>query len=130
MSTASSIIVRLLEPTEWEIWRAIRLNALQTDAVAFGKAYEEECDLPDTFWQDFRNCGRYVFGAFKDDDLVGCVGMFGLTQTKLKHKAQLYSMYVDASVRSCGVGAKLIQAVVKQAKDIPGVMQVRIIFIP
>ena len=57
------------------------------------------------------------FGGFADGDLVGLAGLQMRTGAKERHKARLFSMYVDAAHRGSGLAQQLIEAVIAGARE-------------
>ncbi len=110
-----SFSIRILEPTEWALWKDLRLEALQKSPESFGAALEDELELSDTKWQE-KFLNDTVFGAFKDDELVGCVCFTHIQGCKRKHKGFVSGMYVRPEARGKGVGDSLMQAVIAHAK--------------
>lgn len=53
-------------------YKAIRLQALQTDPGVFRRSYKEEAAMPDEFWsQRLTNPKGTIFGLFNDAELIG-----------------------------------------------------------
>jgi hypothetical protein len=67
--------IRLLESNDWQAFKALRLEALSLHPEAFGSSFEEESKLTDeAFQHGYNNCN--IFGAFVDDELIGCAGFY------------------------------------------------------
>ena len=68
--------IRRLLPYEAEAYRAIRLEALQTEPGIFGNSYAKESDFPDEQWQArVSNPHGAVFGLYHGEELVGLTGI-------------------------------------------------------
>ena len=63
-----------------------------------------------------RRASRGSAGS-RDGDLVGLVGLQIRTGAKERHKARLFSMYVDAAHRGSGLAQQLIEAVIAGARE-------------
>ncbi len=110
------IEVRQLTEDDAEIYREIRLQALEHHPEAFQATYESVADLPlDAFRQRLR---RYaLFGGFIDGALCGFVGFFPLKNPKISHKGLMWGMYVKEEARGSGLAEKIVDAVVDYARD-------------
>ncbi|MEM9074769.1 MAG: GNAT family N-acetyltransferase [Myxococcota bacterium] len=66
-----------------------------------------------------------VFGAFVDG-LVGMVGVYRFERRKVRHRAEIWGMFVDANARGKGIGAALLDRAIGHARGIDGVTQLRL----
>jgi len=109
------IEVRQLTEDDAEIYREIRLQALELHPEAFQATYESAADLPlDAFRQRLR---RYaLFGGFIDGTLCGIVGFLPLKNPKISHKGLIWGMYVKEEARGSGLAEKILDAVVDYAR--------------
>ncbi len=109
------IEVRRLAEDDAEIFRAIRLEALERHPETFQATYESAADLPlDAFKQRLRQYA--LFGGFKDGKLRGIVGFFPLKNPKIGHKGILWGMYVAEEARGTGLAEAMVEAVVAYAR--------------
>ena len=69
-----------------------------------------------------------LFGAFHDDVLSGSAGVHVYPRLKQRHKAQLWGVYVDPSLRGRGVGAALVRAAIAHARTRVAVLQLSVQF--
>lgn len=108
--------VRRLTEEDAEIYREIRLEALEHHPEAFQATYESVADLPlDAYRQRLR---RYaLFGGFIDGKLCGFVGFFPLKNPKISHKGLMWGMYVDEGSRGSGLAQKMVEAVLDHARE-------------
>ena len=101
-----------------DAYRRVRLDALRLHPDAFGSAYEDEAVLDRAqFAERLAAPGFTRFGGFADGDLVGLAGLQMRTGAKERHKARLFSMYVDAAHRGSGLAQQLIEAVIAGARE-------------
>jgi ribosomal protein S18 acetylase RimI-like enzyme len=108
--------IRILQESDYQIWKAIRLEAVKAHPEAFGSSYEEESLYSDEdFKQDLTKSN--IFGAFSKNGLIGIVGFFKLKPLKMQHRGTMFSMYIKLEYRGQGAAAQLIQAVINHARQ-------------
>src|SRR5689334_2850210 len=115
--------IRLLNQEDWHSWKNLRLEALQKAPEAFGSSFEEESDWPDEkFKLSLKN--SHIFGAFIDDQLIGCAGFYILDSLKGRHKGIFWGMYVKPKQRGSGVADSLVKTIITYAK--PHIIQLHL----
>jgi len=100
------------------------LSAYAAAADAFTSTPEERAIEPESWWRSRiadPNGLSVAFGAFDGHELVGTVTLEFASKPKIRHKAHLAAMFVQESVRGCGVGRALVQAALAAARERPGV---------
>jgi RimJ/RimL family protein N-acetyltransferase len=112
-------MIRRLEPSDVDTFRAVRLDALRLHPEAFGAAYEDEAALDrGQFVERLATPGLVRFGAFDEHgSMVGLIGLVIRSGAKQRHKAFLFSMYVDAAHRGTGLAQQLVEAVIAAARE-------------
>lgn len=119
------IKIRLLNENDAEEYKEKRIEALQNHPEAFSSSVEEELEYSlEVHASRLRAVNAYTFGAFKEDKLVGLVTLVTEIKRKLKHRSDIFAMYVTPQVRRHGVGKQLMNAAIEKAKEIGGVEQV------
>jgi len=109
--------IRILTPDDAVAFRRVRLDALRLHPEAFLSAYEDEVQLSlEQFTERLTTPGVTRFGGFAGEELVGLVGLNCRTGAKERHKAHLFSMYVDAAHRSSGLSSQLVTSVIDAAR--------------
>ncbi|MEO6795510.1 MAG: GNAT family N-acetyltransferase [Candidatus Dormibacter sp.] len=99
------VVVRRLEPSDWQLFREIRLRALAESPAAFGSTLAEASRLGEADWRE-RLAGRAQFMAIRGPDALGTAAGIATDAG-----AELISMWVDPRARGHGVGDRLVGAV-------------------
>lgn len=119
------IKIRLLNDNDAEEYKEKRIEALQNHPEAFSSSVEEELEYSiEVHASRLRAVNAYTIGAFEEDKLVGVVTLVTEIKRKLKHRSDIFALYVTPQVRRHGVGKQLMNAAIEKAKEIGGVEQV------
>lgn len=118
--------IRRLVESEWEAYRALRLEALVNDPEAFGADLTETKARPPESWINRLkpNPNAFLLGAWEGSQLVGMVGFMRADGPKDQHKGNLYSMYVTPAFRRGGTGRMLVKALLEAVRQLDGVSKV------
>ncbi|MGV8984359.1 GNAT family N-acetyltransferase [Clostridium sp.] len=127
------LIRKLIEVDAKQFW-ALRLRGLREEPQAFGVSYEEELNTPiDKLISRFSSEiifpleENFIMGAFNEnDDMVGVVGFRRGTRIKLKHKSNIWGMYVVPEFRQMGTGKLLVAELLNSAKTLEGLEQINL----
>lgn len=113
--TVANIQIRKLLPSDAGAYRDIRLEALAKNPEAFGSSFESE-SAETLAWFEDRLSGSEVFGAVRDDRLLGVAGYYLQQGPKRAHKATLWGMYVRPQARNMALGRRLAEVVIEAAR--------------
>ncbi len=116
-----SIVIRPVRETDAEQYRALRLQALREHPEAFGADYAQNEARPMDYWRALMQRGQgndqqITFVAEQGDKLCGMMVIVRGDSPKTAHSANIYSVFVDPSVRGQGVATRLIEACLAWAK--------------
>ncbi len=117
------IEVGRLQPERWEEYRALRMEALQSDPTAFGSSVEDEVPLSEAEWE--RRAENTLF-AFSDGKPVGMIAVVTSTRQKTKHVADIFGVYVRSSERRKGIGKILLESALKEIAKNPDVEKIKL----
>lgn len=106
------MIIRPLLQSEFERFKALRLDALKSDPDAFGETFEEASRLSDAEWSDklsrILTSGDAIFVAEVEGEFVGMCGV-GEDRTR-RGDAFVWGVFVKKPYRKSGAGSRLMDA--------------------
>jgi len=110
----SNVTVRSLQPTEWPLYRALRLRALRDSPDAFATTYSEAHSRTDTDWRNrlaaMSTAHDLALVAELESTSVGLVWV--RIDPATPDTAHLYQMWVAPECRSRGVGKALLDTAI------------------
>ena len=121
--------IRLLTSADAQPYWTLRLEALKNHPEAFLSSYEESVRRKNAVEQtaeNFTTKGNYTFGAFDQAELIGVVTLLQEERKKIRHRANIFAMYVSPSKRGAGLGKALMMAAIQKAKSIEGIEQINL----
>ncbi|MDQ0414002.1 ribosomal protein S18 acetylase RimI-like enzyme [Mesobacillus stamsii] len=119
--------IRKLTGEDAESYRTLRLEALLKNPESFSSSFEDENGNEAAHYRErLENALTYTFGAFDEDQLVGVVTLVPEGKVKLKHKANIFAMYVTPSQRIRGIGKALVKTAIQQATQLNSVEQIHL----
>lgn len=119
------IKIRLLNEHDAKAYKEKRIEALQNHPEVFSSSVEEELEYSiEVHASRLRASNAYTFGAFEGAKLVGVVTLVTEMKRKLRHRSDIFAMYVAPEVRRYGVGKQLLESAIAKAKEMDEVEQV------
>ncbi|MDQ0483767.1 GNAT family N-acetyltransferase [Guptibacillus hwajinpoensis] len=119
--------IRRLTADDAEAYYELRLEALKKNPEAYAASYEEAIQKDDPIEQTARNMkSGFTFGAFEGKDLVGVVTLVRGSGMKVRHKADLFAVYVTPEQRGKGVGRDLLSHVLEFARSLDGLLKLSV----
>lgn len=112
---AEAYTLRRFLPDDWQDYRAIRLEALQTESHFFGTGYEEELNETEEQWRKrlSHSIGAY-WGLFYETECVGLTGIW--PRQKENDTLLLRSSYIRSQHRGMGLSGLFYTARIEWAK--------------
>jgi RimJ/RimL family protein N-acetyltransferase len=116
----AAVSIRPLLPGDWQLYRTIRLQALQTDPRCFSSTFARENANADQKWQNqLDNPDVGTFGLFCDQNIIGLTGI-GIKRDDLtKRWARLWGSWIAPAHRGCGYSDLLYTARLDWARAHP-----------
>jgi RimJ/RimL family protein N-acetyltransferase len=112
---AASAVIRLLDPSDVDAFRRIRLEALHAEPAAYASKAEDWETLSADEWRR-RLTDNPVFAAFFDGEPVGIMGLMQQRSSKMTHRATIIMVYVRESQRRTGVATALLKSLTDWAR--------------
>lgn len=108
--------IKQFQPTAWKSYKAIRLEALQTNPEMFGSNYEKESAYADEQWVSFlEKDSRGLFGLFYEGELLGLTAI--AQKPTDSDTAILYASFIHPAHRGNGLSKLFFTARINWAKD-------------
>jgi RimJ/RimL family protein N-acetyltransferase len=116
------INIRKLNEDDWQIFRSVRLKALQSDPSVFGSNYQKESQATESDWRErLRTDDAAVFLVY---DGAGTLGMTGIAIDRndpTKKQAILWGSWLEPHARGKGLSQMMYKARIDWATEHPTV---------
>ncbi|AZF03970.1 GNAT family N-acetyltransferase [Pseudomonas sp. R5-89-07] len=114
------MIIRRLNACDADAYRALMLEAYGAYPQAFTSSVAERAAMPLNWWQKrLDNPLDCVLGGFDGARLAGIVGLAYEPREKARHKVTLFGMYVTQASQHKGMGRRLVEAALVEARRQP-----------
>jgi ribosomal protein S18 acetylase RimI-like enzyme len=120
---AAGISVRNLVPGDAGVYRALMLRGYSEHPTAFTSAFEERAVKPPDWWaKRLADPTTATIGAFDlGDALIGTVRLEVFQRQRERHKIHLAAMYVMRDYANKGVGRRMMDDSLVEARKFDGV---------
>lgn len=121
--------IRILQECDAQLYQEVRLSALKLNPEAFGSTYEREVGFSlETVKERVKPTGdKYIVGAFDDGkSLVGMVTFVRESNLKIRHKGNVFGMYIAPDNRGQGLGKSLMKELIRRAQECDGLEQLNL----
>jgi ribosomal protein S18 acetylase RimI-like enzyme len=114
-------MIRLLSGRDAPAFRDLRLLSLQTDPIAFLSSFEYESQFSIEFFQsrivaNTRLPHYGYFGNFDQDKLLGYIQLSPEFLPKLRHRANIYELYIHPEQRRRHLAEDLLNHIINVSK--------------
>ncbi len=114
------LMIRALGADDAEAYRALMLEAYGAYPQAFTSSVAERAAMPLSWWQKrLDHPLDRLLGGFDGEQLAGIVGLAFEPREKARHKVTLFGMYVTHAHQQKGVGRRLVEAALLEARQHP-----------
>lgn len=129
--TDSPARIAQIAPADLSAYKNLRDEALRLYPDAFDADLESERARPPESYLGRLGLGEtlggsFLIGAWLGSELVGMIGLERQSQQKLRHTAELNSMMVHPRYTGQGVGIRLVEAAIAQARQAIGLEQIMV----
>ncbi|WPN99407.1 GNAT family N-acetyltransferase [Pseudomonas sp. MUP55] len=112
--------LRPLTAGDAQAYRALMLEAYGAYPQAFTSSVAERAALALSWWQKrLDHPLDCVLGGFDGERLAGIVGLAYEPREKARHKVTLFGMYVTQAYQHRGLGRRLVEAALEEARRQP-----------
>ena len=114
--TKDGFVLKRFLPSDWQVYKSIRLEALQTNPEMFGSSYLKESQYDDTEWQSILlNEERGFFGLYDGQEIIGVTGTALVKEDKTQ--AVLIASFIRPEYRGMGLSALFYEARLDWARE-------------
>lgn len=115
------MMIRRLCPDDLPAYRKLRLECIEANPSAVSFSYEEESALPLDQMRERLVCSpdQALFGVFDDANLMAMAGFRREPRSKIRHRGDIFGVYVAPAARGTGVSRKLLEALLDHVRTIP-----------
>jgi ribosomal protein S18 acetylase RimI-like enzyme len=108
--------IRRIKANEWEVFKSLRLTALQQDGNQFGQSYEQVKDYSDDRWKEetkkaAESADFFLVLAFEVDKPIGITGC-----VRTPDFGKIFTVWVGPAYRGKGIGRLLISTIMAIAR--------------
>src|SRR3989344_3914002 len=123
--------IRLLNESDAEGFRTLRLQSLLNDSLAWTSSYEEEINLPIfSFSQKLRSATSSpvfgYYGVFENEKLIAYAQLSSHYYLKKAHVATLFDVLVSEKYRNKSVGSTLLKFIFVKVKSTGSIEQIEL----
>jgi GNAT superfamily N-acetyltransferase len=105
------MFVKKFNENDWQVYKAIRLEALSRHEDVYGGSFAGEAALGDDYWQDaLARDEQAFFGLYDKGILVGSAGVYTDRDDKTGRTAKLVGGYIREAYRGQGLSRLLYEA--------------------
>jgi len=120
--------IKLLTANNAKAYQKCRLDALRLEPEAFGADYTIRKEKPLSHFEQRVNYkpNYFIMGAFIQNELIGTIGFYAETIPKLKHRGNIWGVFVYPQHRQKGVAKAIFKATLKEVKKLSEIKQIHL----
>lgn len=121
--------IRYLTSADAEDYWLLRLEALQQNPEAFATTYEDAIGRTEPIKRvatNLESSTSVTLGAYVENELVGVMTLAKEDLEKMRHKVNLFAVYVTPRMRGHKIGDALLSEVIQAAKQLPDVEKINL----
>lgn len=125
----SPVMVRVLTAEDAEEYWRIRLEALETEPLAFTESAAEHraTTVATTAARLNPSVDKFMLGAFVDGRLVGTTLFRRLERKQNRHRAGIHAVYVKPEFRGKAVARAMFEELLRKARLVDGIEQLELV---
>ncbi len=100
---SGSFHIRQLAESESALYKAMRIESIQTEPTLFRQSFPPEIELSDMDWAERIRYPRIVFGLFENEKMIGITSMLLLN----KEEAYFGQSFIQPQYRKLGLSSLL-----------------------
>jgi ribosomal protein S18 acetylase RimI-like enzyme len=118
---SDAVVIRPLATADLADYKRLRDAMLAAHPEAFtsdadSEAVKDPLDYLQRLGLDRHDGGQFVLGAWHDTRLLGAIGCEREERLKVRHTGHIIGMMVRAEARGRGIGARLLEACIAEAR--------------
>lgn len=119
--------IKLLSVLDWQEYKEIRLESLESDPIAFGSNLSVMKELTEEKWKEKLSSDRHkVYAVQINGKIISIIAVLYFLDERIKHAVNLQSVYTKEEFRGKGIATKLLQYVLDILKKDPEVIKIKL----
>ena len=116
------MLIRILTPADATVFFKLRIESLEREPRAFAASAEEDAAMPlETVAARLQAVpeGTFTAGAFEQGELIGIAGFHRAERLKMRHKGDIWGVYVKPEWRGRGIARQMLSAILDRLRSYP-----------
>ena len=104
-------MIRKLTLLDFENWKALRIEGIKNNPESFGETYQQVLNQNISHLETSLKNGQ-IFAYEEGEQMSGLIGTYTLQPDNMKHRINLFGLYVRPKHRRKNIGNQLVQHVI------------------